>query len=232
MTEFDQLIAENDPEIQDWARQARDLVLKVRPDATQQVETCWGGYLLFKQPVKDGNTVCWVSAYKKHVSIGFPQGAEMSDPAGLLEGSGKMQRHVKIKKATELESSELRDLIQHAWDRQPSTEVIEQSLERVRALCLSWPEVSETISHGHPTFKAGKKSFAVCGIYSPSVAFKADFQLQASLEGDERFFPTPYMAHRGWLSLHLNEETDWELVGEMLEHSYRQVATKTMKAKL
>lgn len=56
--------------------------------------------------------------------------------------------------------------------------------------------------------------------------------MQAQLDGDERFLPTPYMGHRGWLSLTLDEKTDWQLVAEMLEHSYRQVATKKMVAAL
>lgn len=37
-----------------------------------------------------------VGAFKAHVNIGFFHGAALADPAGLLEGSGKHMRHVKL----------------------------------------------------------------------------------------------------------------------------------------
>ncbi len=230
--QFKQLISDYDPDIQEWALSARDLVLSVQPQAREEVETSWGGYLLFKQGAGGGNTVCFISAHNKHVSLGFSEGAELADPAGLLQGSGKRQRHVKIKKAADLERAGLKELLTEAWSRQPDGAVLEAAVARVRELCLAFPEAAETVAHGHPTFKVGKKSFAVYGIYSPSVAFKADMTLQAELEGDERFFPTPYMAHRGWLSVRVDEETDWDQVADLLRQSYLQVANKKQKAAL
>ncbi|MBS0296407.1 MAG: DUF1801 domain-containing protein [Proteobacteria bacterium] len=38
----------------------------------------------------------YVAAFKAHVNIGFFQGASLADPHGLLEGSGKRMRHVKL----------------------------------------------------------------------------------------------------------------------------------------
>ena len=102
----------------------------------------------------------------------------------------------------------------------------------MRELCLSLPQTSETVSHGHPTFWAGKKSFAVYGLYSPSIAFKAAIPMHVELEGDSRVFPTPYMANKGWLSLRLDQDTDWTLARQLLEHSYRQVATRKLLAAL
>ena len=70
------------------------------------------------------------------------------------------------------------------------------------------------------------------GIYSPSIAFKADFSLQNELEGEDRFFPTPYMAHKGWLSLRVDSDTDWDEVSSLIEQSYLQVANKRMRLAL
>lgn len=209
----------------------RDLVLSVIPQAREEVETSWGGYLLFKQS-EGGNTVCFVSAHRKHVSLGFAEGAELEDPAGLLQGSGKRQRHVKIKKPTDLNNPALKGLVEAAWARQPDAQVLEGAVERLREICLALPEANEVISHGHPTFKAGKKSFAVYGIYSPSVAFKADLTLQTELEDDARFFPTPYMGHKGWLSLRIDDRTDWDEVSRLVRQSYLQVANKRQRAAL
>ncbi len=37
--------------------------------------------------------------------------------------------------------------------------------KEVRATCLSLPETSEVVTWGHPTFRAGKRSFAVLEEY-------------------------------------------------------------------
>jgi predicted DNA-binding protein (MmcQ/YjbR family) len=229
---LDLLLVGHPPTIQEIARAARDLVLSVKPEAHQDVETGWGGYLLFKQVAEAGNTVCWVSLHKKHVSLGFSEGAGVSDPAGLLEGSGKHSRQVKLKSVDDLQRPELRELLNLAWQRQPDAQTLTHALASVRRLCLALPGTSEKLSHGHPTFYAGKKSFAVYGIYSPSVAFKAPPGNVVDLADDPRFFPTPYMAQNGWWSLRLDAETNWDEVGSLLQQSYLEVATKTLRRQL
>ena len=39
----------------------------------------------------------YVNAFTAHVNVGFFRGAELADPAGLLEGTGKYMRHVKVR---------------------------------------------------------------------------------------------------------------------------------------
>ena len=57
----------------------------------------------------------YVNTFKNHVNVGFFQGAVLADPAGLLEGSGKRMRHVKLQPGPELEAAALRDLIEAAY---------------------------------------------------------------------------------------------------------------------
>src|SRR5436305_13787465 len=38
----------------------------------------------------------YVNAFKAHVNVGFFRGAEIADPEGLLLGTGKFMRHVKL----------------------------------------------------------------------------------------------------------------------------------------
>jgi hypothetical protein len=57
----------------------------------------------------------YVNSFKNHVNVGFFLGAVLDDPAGLLEGSGKRMRHVKLKPGTELNTVALRDLIDAAY---------------------------------------------------------------------------------------------------------------------
>ena len=57
----------------------------------------------------------YVNAFKAYVNVGFFQGAELPDPAGLLEGSGKFMRHVKLKPGAAMNSAALRKLIEEAY---------------------------------------------------------------------------------------------------------------------
>lgn len=39
----------------------------------------------------------YVNAFRAHANVGFFNGAFLADPSGLLEGSGKRMRHVKLR---------------------------------------------------------------------------------------------------------------------------------------
>jgi predicted DNA-binding protein (MmcQ/YjbR family) len=105
-----------------------------------------------------------------------------------------------------------------------------QTLKKVRALCLGLPESSEVEAWGHPTFRAGKKMFAACGVGEEgfTIGLKVGHDRQEQLLEDPRFFPTPYAAHQGWVSLRLDGKTDWDEVAQLIREAYRQVALKRM----
>jgi predicted DNA-binding protein (MmcQ/YjbR family) len=110
----------------------------------------------------------------------------------------------------------------------------EQALSKLRAICLALPETREVEAWGHPTFRAGTKMFAACGGEKSdfSLGIKVGHDWQAELLNDERFFPTPYAAHQGWVSLRVDKETDWDEVAALVREAYRQVALKRMVSAL
>jgi hypothetical protein len=57
----------------------------------------------------------YVNAFTAHVNVGFFLGAHLPDPAGLLEGTGKNMRHVKLRPGTEIDRQALAALIQAAY---------------------------------------------------------------------------------------------------------------------
>jgi len=57
----------------------------------------------------------YVNSFKNHVNVGFFYGAVLEDPAGLLEGSGKHMRHVKLQPGAAPKPAALRDLIDAAY---------------------------------------------------------------------------------------------------------------------
>lgn len=58
---------------------------------------------------------CYVNAFTAHVNVGFFLGAWLDDPAGLLEGTGKRMRHVKLKPGQEPDQAAVGALIDGAY---------------------------------------------------------------------------------------------------------------------
>jgi hypothetical protein len=57
----------------------------------------------------------YVNAFKDHVNVGFFRGTELADPVGLLEGTGKHMRHVKLRPDGDIDAVALIKLIESAY---------------------------------------------------------------------------------------------------------------------
>ena len=101
-------------------------------------------------------------------------------------------------------------------------------VERVRALCMRYPEAAEVIAHGRCTFRAGKRQFAIVGAAhddTGAVEFLPDpAEREALLQRADVFLPA-YEGAYGWLAIRLEAASgDWDLLEELLDTSYRRVA--------
>ena len=114
-------------------------------------------------------------------------------------------------------------------------------LSRLRAICLSFPEVTERPSHSAPTFFVrDKKSFVMLwadGHHQnqlPHLWCAAPAGVQEELVETEpaRFFRPPYVGHRGWLGVRLDGKVDWTEIDEICRDAYRVIAPKTLVAQL
>jgi hypothetical protein len=57
----------------------------------------------------------YVNVFASHVNVGFYLGADLDDPAGMLEGGGKRMRHVKLRPGVERDLTALGYLIEDAY---------------------------------------------------------------------------------------------------------------------
>lgn len=57
----------------------------------------------------------YVNTFSAHANVGFFVGPELPDPAGLLEGSGKFMRHVKLRPGTPVDAAALAALVEAAY---------------------------------------------------------------------------------------------------------------------
>ena len=114
-------------------------------------------------------------------------------------------------------------------------------LNRVRNLCLAFPDAAEKISHGHPAFFTTK----VFAYYGGSVKVDGRYQqhehsLVVLLPPDERealldqgrCYVPAYLGPSGWLGIDLDTDTDWQEIGELLDASYRRTAGARRVARL
>ena len=108
----------------------------------------------------------------------------------------------------------------------------EQTLGRIREICLALPETSERLSHGAPTFFVrDKRSFVMVvtnhhgdGRFAIWCAAAAGMQSMVVEADPERFFVPPYVGHRGWLGVRLDRALDWDELAGILEDAYAEVA--------
>jgi predicted DNA-binding protein (MmcQ/YjbR family) len=111
-------------------------------------------------------------------------------------------------------------------------------LDRLRRICLRFPEAEEAGGVGNPSFKVRGKIFAMRHSLHEvdrwSVWFKAPPGVQGMVVASDpvRFFVPPYVGSKGWIGAYLDVEQDWDELGDFVEESYRMTAPKKLVALL
>ena len=115
-------------------------------------------------------------------------------------------------------------------------------LADVRRIALNFPEAFEKISHGRPVFCAPKIFVTYGGSskrtgelvrFDHSILFKPSETERPALEQDDRFFYPMYLGPSGWLGMDLTaarggRDVDWDEVAELIDTSFRLIATKKL----
>jgi hypothetical protein len=114
-------------------------------------------------------------------------------------------------------------------------------MNRLRRLCLAFPEAHEVEAWGEPTFRVRNKLFAMYaaadnhhGGGRPAVWCKAtrenqEFMVRAA---PRQFFVPPYVGPSGWVGVWLDRSVDWRGLAELLADGYRMTAPKRLLALL
>ena len=109
-----------DPAIEVW--------MKAQREELGIIARRWFGFMRqcgddVRELLHDGHpTACigdaafgYVNVFKAHVNVGFFRGAEIADPKGVLEGTGKFMRHVKLRPGDDFNATALENLIEAAY---------------------------------------------------------------------------------------------------------------------
>jgi hypothetical protein len=82
----------------------RNLILSVDPKITEEIK--YGGILFSAGP-----PFCGIFSYANHVSLEFGRGAELPDKHRVLEGEGKLRRHIKLDSGQDLFRKNVREYV-------------------------------------------------------------------------------------------------------------------------
>lgn len=103
--------------------------------------------------------------------------------------------------------------------------------EVIQKLCLSFPETSESSSHGFPNFSVRNKQFATYSLNHHGDG-KVALLLNASHESQFMlidsapaiFFKPPYIGPKGWIGVELNKGLKWRRVQDLTLQAYQRTA--------
>jgi len=96
----------------------RELVFEEAPDSLELIYDAYNavstGYGFTGRP---SECFIHIAVYANWVNLGFHRGSELEDPEGLLQGTGRWIRHIRIAEAGDLEKPEVRRFIKAAAAR-------------------------------------------------------------------------------------------------------------------
>ena len=109
-----------DPAIAVWLADRPQPLGAIARQWFERMRACGGDV---RELLHDGHpTACvgdaafaYVNVFRSHVNVGFFRGAELADPADLLEGTGSFMRHVKLRPGVATEETALAQLIEAAY---------------------------------------------------------------------------------------------------------------------
>ena len=109
----EQLLKSYSSDVQALADKARRLLLKLLPGAEESVDSSAPVMSYGYGPGYRG-MICTLILSKSGVKMGFVRGAELADPSGLLEGSGKKHKYIQLNNASDLNRPGVKRLIKVA----------------------------------------------------------------------------------------------------------------------
>ena len=117
--DVESFLAAYPPRVREVARAARRLLKQVLPRAAETLDETARNIGYGYGPGYAG-LVCTLIPSRAGVKLGIVRGAELDDPRGLLEGSGKVHRHVALRSLADLKRPGVRPLLRAAlaaWRR-------------------------------------------------------------------------------------------------------------------
>ena len=112
-SEFEAFIKDYPEPVQLIAVQLREVILSELP-GTQEMVDAPSKIIAYGASAKYADLVCAIAPYPRYVNLMFSRGANMPDPDGILKGTGKKARHIRVEEMTEQIEGQIRNYLQSA----------------------------------------------------------------------------------------------------------------------
>lgn len=108
--DFETLLSSHEPAVAETARALRRLVAEAFPEAVEQVD--FGNRLLAVGKTMAMRDLAFaVIPHTAHVNLQLANGADLPNERGMIEGTGKRIRHVKVRTVEAASSPDLRAIV-------------------------------------------------------------------------------------------------------------------------
>ena len=91
-----EMLSDRPRHVSELAIQLRRHIAKIAPNCSELLYHTYAVSNVFTYTGKLGQAFIHIATYAEHVNLGFNQGAELNDPDSLLEGTGKLIRHIRV----------------------------------------------------------------------------------------------------------------------------------------
>jgi hypothetical protein len=111
------LLKPYDRAIQELTIALRQVVLEEMAPCCEYILEVYIVSIRFGPTHRMKDAICYIGVTRDHVNLGFVRGAELADSQGILEGTGKQMRHIKIRNMSDLFQPAIRFYLQEACER-------------------------------------------------------------------------------------------------------------------
>src|SRR4051794_31137636 len=116
LTELKRLLARYDAKPKSLALKLRDIVRHELAPCHEYIFAMRSKvvflYAASERVIEDG--ICNIGVFRNHVTLTFVEGIDLLDPRGVLQGSGKIMRHLRVTTVADLAGDDIRDLLRQA----------------------------------------------------------------------------------------------------------------------
>ena len=112
--DFIRLLDQKPPHVIMTFHDLREFLLALHPDSNELLYHTHALTDVFSISGKLGDAYCHIPVYAQHLNLGFNKGSLLDDPDGLLQGTGKLIRHIPIEQESDYRNPAVEALVKQA----------------------------------------------------------------------------------------------------------------------
>ena len=114
--DFHHFLSLKEPSLVDLFLDLRSFMFEIYPESNELLYHTHALTAVFSISEKLSDAFCHIPIYSNHLNLGFNQGTLLDDPNQLLQGTGKVIRHIPITKSEDYRNDQVKTLVQTAID--------------------------------------------------------------------------------------------------------------------